>query len=324
MPKQERANHVLDPPLKDVICANPPRSSRELNERMLLARGRSGAGFPGEATGSGVGAIEDEGLINDEIVRPPALGSKGFPVSGKVPWGIGAKFKKLLDKSSPVRIPYSCMVKRSTDNSGNQQRQNDLTDTQAEILDFIRKTCELTSGSPSYREIQEHFGYKAIGTVQDHVKALLAKGYLEKGTGKSRRARGLLPSGFRPEGVRQIPIYGEIAAGATRDSPQIELGSLTLPHSMLKGECFALRVVGDSMQDVGILEGDLLVVQKQNRARTGDIVVALLNRETTVKRYVESNGQIQLVPENKKMKPIPVTTEDFQIQGKVIGLQRRF
>ncbi len=237
---------------------------------------------------------------------------------------MGAKFKKFLDKSAPLDVPYNCMVNKSTDNSLNPPP---LTDTQREILDFIRKTCELTGVPPSYREIQEHFGYKAVGTVQDHLKALVSKGFLEKGGGKggkAKRARGLLPSGFRPEGVRQIPIYGEIAAGPTRDSAQIELGSLTLPHSQLKGECFALRVVGDSMQEVGILEGDLLIVQKQDRARNGDIVVALLNRETTVKRYQENEGQIFLVPENKRMKPIPVQTEDFQIQGKVIGLQRRF
>jgi len=300
MPKQERANHVLDPPLKDVICASPPRSSRELKERTVAARGRSGASLPGGETGSGVGSIE--GFC-------PPLGE------------IGPKFKKLLDKSAPLRIPYICMDERSTDNSS---IPSTLTDTQSEILEFIRKTCELNGVPPSYREIQEHFGYKAVGTIQDHVKALVTKGFLKRGTGPGRRARDLLPTGFRPEAVRQIPIYGEIAAGPTRDSAQIELGSMTLPQSMLKGDCFALRVVGDSMEDVGILEGDLLVVQRQNRANSGDIVVALLNRETTVKRYMESKGQILLVPENKKMKSIPVTNEDFQIQGKVIGLQRRF
>jgi repressor LexA len=215
------------------------------------------------------------------------------------------------------------MVKKSSIDS-KEISDTALTETQSEVLKFIRATCEATGVSPSYREIQNHFGYKAIGTVQDHVKMLIKKGHLESSRSDTRRARGLLPKGFRTEGVTQIPIYGEIAAGPTRDSVQLELGTLTIPVTMSKSPCFGLRVVGDSMQDIGILEGDVLVVQRQNRASSGDIVVALLNGETTVKRYVQKNEKIFLVPENKRLKPLEVVQGDFQIQGKVIGLQRRF
>lgn len=224
------------------------------------------------------------------------------------------------------------MVRRSTPNIGLSKDLSkrpsdggaDLTETQSEILKFIRATCEVSSIPPSFREIQSHFGYRAVGTVQDHVRALMRKGYLEESAGETRKARGLIPKGFRPDSAVQIPIYGEIAAGSTRESEQIELGQLTISTSMAKGPCFGLRVVGDSMQDVGILEGDILIVQKQNRAKNGDIVAALLNGETTVKRYVQKEGKIFLVPENRRLRPIEVSQGDFQIQGKVVGLQRRF
>ena len=85
----------------------------------------------------------------------------------------------------------------------------------------------------------------------------------------------------------------------------------------------ALKVVGDSMIDVGIIEGDILIVERKTRVKSGDIVVALLEGETTVKRYLEKGGKLFLVPENSKMKPIAVQSDNFSIQGKVVGLQRR-
>ena len=191
-------------------------------------------------------------------------------------------------------------------------------------MKFIRSRCERDGISPSFREIQEHFGYKAVGTVQDHVKALIRKGWLEKPTDKkARKARGLLPTGHARENVKRISIYGEIAAGATREADQIELGGLVISEVAAKDPCFALRVVGDSMIEVGILEGDFLIVEKGARVKNGDIVVALWNGETTVKRYVEKAGAVYLVPENSRMKPLAVTGGSFEIQGKVVGLQRK-
>jgi len=206
--------------------------------------------------------------------------------------------------------------------------KNNLTATQAEIFEFVVERYRTTGVSPSFREIQEHFGYKAIGTVQDHMRALLKKGVLENAgsddkTG-ARRARGLIPAGPRPQGTKQIPIYGEIAAGAPRDAHQIEMGTLTVSRQLAREPGFALRVVGNSMIDAGILEGDILIVERSEDARSGDIVVALLNGETTVKRYLERGRERFLIPENQTMKPIPVTHEDFRIQGRVIALQRKF
>ena len=199
-----------------------------------------------------------------------------------------------------------------------------LTPIQSDILKYIREVCASTGAPPSFREIQKHFGYRAVGTVQDHVKALVKKGMLELPlTKEKRRARNLIPAGSRSTPLRVLPIYGEIAAGSARHAEQLELGQLEIPLHAAAESSFALRVVGNSMIDAGILEGDILIVEKQNVAKNGDIVVALLNGETTVKRYQEKRDGIFLVPENRTMKPIPVVNEDFSIQGKVVGLQRK-
>lgn len=205
-------------------------------------------------------------------------------------------------------------------------RKEALTNSQEEILSYIKDTCTTRGAPPSYREIQEHFGFKAVGTVQGYIKALIRKGHLDdpKAEKGKRKARGLFPAGFRTQGTKRIPIYGEIAAGPLRETPQVELGSLLVSDESVKDPCFALRVVGDSMIDVGILEGDHLIVERGTRVRSGDIIVALVGGETTVKRYNETAQGIFLVPENKKMKPIKVTDKSFQVQGKVVGLQRKF
>lgn len=197
-----------------------------------------------------------------------------------------------------------------------------LTGPQQDILQFIRTRCRETGVPPSYREIQHHFGYRAVGTVQDHIRALRRKGYVERPK-VARAARNLLPreQAFAPP--KRLAVYGEIAAGSARQAEQVEIGSIFIAEGTFKGTCFALRVVGDSMVDVGIFEGDLLVVEKQNIARSGDIIVALVNGETTVKRYIERGGAKYLYPENQKLQPIPIKDVEFSIQGKVVGLQRR-
>jgi repressor LexA len=231
------------------------------------------------------------------------------------PSGIFFETFSRLERQKP--LPYTRMVTRNLPS---------LTSAQAEVLSFIKERCRESGIPPSYREIQKHFGYKAVGTVQDHVKALIAKGALEKPTKKSsRKARTLLPAGHSGSpGIKRIPVYGEVAAGGPREAQQLELGTAVIDEATARGDVFALRVVGDSMIDVGIYEGDLLVVEKRSRARSGDIVVALLDNETTVKRYEEKGSDVFLIPENKKMGPISTRGKQLSIQGKVVGLQRKF
>lgn len=201
-----------------------------------------------------------------------------------------------------------------------------LPPRQAEVLKFIQETLVSLGSPPSYREIQKHFKFKSIKTVQDHLKALTKKGKLVSIQNKKtkRLSRNLIPHNHRPERVKRISIYGEIAAGSPREAEQLEMGSLLIPEEMSPAPCFALKVVGTSMIDAGILEGDVLIVEKTQVAKNGDIVVALLEGETTVKKFFKEREKISLIPENKNMKPIVVATQNFEIQGKVIGLQRSF
>jgi repressor LexA len=197
-----------------------------------------------------------------------------------------------------------------------------LTESQKNVLDFIRSRCQTTGVAPSYREIQAHFGYRAVGTVQDHIRALVKKGFLENSRNR-RPARGLIPKNYVLQGARRVPVYGEIAAGSARMAEQLEIGTLLVSEEKAPPNCFGLRVRGDSMVDAGIYEGDHLLIEPATAARNGDIVVALLNGETTVKRYMKVEEEIFLVPENKSMRPIRVQGS-LQIQGKVIGLQRNY
>jgi repressor LexA len=191
-------------------------------------------------------------------------------------------------------------------------------------LEFIEWYYAENGFPPSYREIQRHFGYKAVGTVQDHVRALIQKGVLEKPSSKnSKKARALIPSSHQKTKAKRIPIFGEIAAGGPREAIQTDLGSLVMGTEFAQGDCFALRVVGNSMVEIGMFEGDYVIVDRSQKVKSGDIVVALLEGEVTVKRYVEQKGRVFLVPENKNLKPIEIKTEQFQLQGKVTGLQRK-
>ncbi len=206
----------------------------------------------------------------------------------------------------------------------NMESRQPLTSAQAEVYKYIKQCCA-EGQPPSYREIQNHLGYKAVGTVQDHIKALVKKGWLEKNELKKtgRKARGLMPIGQRPANAKSIPIYGEIAAGSLRDNPQVELGQLPVAGDWVKGESFALRVTGNSMIEVGIFEGDFVIVARSVAIKSGDIVVALYCGETTVKTYERRKDGIYLVPQNPTMKAFKIDGP-FELQGKVVGLQRRF
>jgi repressor LexA len=197
-----------------------------------------------------------------------------------------------------------------------------LTPSQKQVLEYIRSRCQTTGVAPSYREIQAHFGYRAVGTVQDHVKALVKKGFLENSRNR-RPARGLIPKNYVLQGAKRVPVYGEIAAGSLRLAEQLEIGTLLVSEEKASGQCFGLRVQGDSMVDAGIFEGDYLLVDPVAPVKNGDIIVALLDNETTVKRYMKVEQEIFLVPENKNMRPIRVSGT-FQVQGKVVGLQRNY
>ncbi|MBI3296226.1 MAG: repressor LexA [Deltaproteobacteria bacterium] len=197
-----------------------------------------------------------------------------------------------------------------------------LTEPQREMLAFIKESCG-EGHPPTYRDIQEHFGFKSVNAVQDTVRRLMAAGLLEQGKTRTGARRGLMPKGYDLGTSKRLSVVGSIAAGALTESPQTDLGSTFIDASWVKGSSFALRVKGNSMIDAGIYEDDILIVQRGSDARNGDIIVALWEGETTVKRYEKRGGKVFLVPANASMKPIAVERGQLSIQGKVVGLQRK-
>jgi len=181
---------------------------------------------------------------------------------------------------------------------------------------------------PTLREIQEHMGFAAIGTVQYHIKGLVDAGFVDI---KARLSRGIMLT----QRAIGIPIIGRVPAGPAQLAFEQVEGYISSVHGEERStdpkpiadttrNLFALRVKGDSMINAGIFEGDLVIVRPQNSAKNGDIVVARLNQEeATVKRLVRKPGIIHLAPENPKYRPIPVD-ENTEIIGKVIRVVRHY
>lgn len=200
----------------------------------------------------------------------------------------------------------------------------ELTEAQAKVLRFITKQITEYGAPPTYRAIAGNFGFKSNRAAQDHVAALIRKGYLEHLPGVSRGLRLAGRAAAAKEQPLSVPLLGMIAAGGPRAAYQVPLGAVPFPRELVKGdaELFALKVTGESMMDAGILEGDLVIARVQRSAAHGEIVVALVDGESTIKRLHKKDGKLLLVPENVKMKPIPVSSSDLIIQGRVIGVQR--
>jgi repressor LexA len=210
-----------------------------------------------------------------------------------------------------------------------------LTARQREVLEFIRKFMGQVGYPPTVREIGAHFGF-VPRSVFDHLKALERKGYLRRDPAKSRSLKILEPSpvpvpGSRSAALgaslsRELPILGRVAAGQPLLAEQNIEGSLTLSRDWVNGDdAFILKVQGDSMIGAHILPGDHAVVRRQSTAVSGDIVVALVNDEATVKRIFFRGDEVVLQPENPAMDPIRVKSgkEKFQIVGKVVGILRK-
>ncbi|MCP3169308.1 transcriptional repressor LexA [Myxococcus qinghaiensis] len=213
----------------------------------------------------------------------------------------------------------------------------ELTDRQREILSFIVKETETRGFPPTIREIGEHMEIRSTNGVNDHLKALERKGYLNRGEQQSRslvptkRARLLLGLGAkRDAGMVEVPLLGKVAAGAPLLAQEHMEDSVKIDSFLLGGvngrEVFALRVKGQSMIDDGIHDGDYLFVKKTPAANPGDIVVALIEDEATVKRYYPEGERIRFQPANATMQPIYVSRAEFRstmILGLVVGVYRK-
>jgi repressor LexA len=203
--------------------------------------------------------------------------------------------------------------------------KNTITERQREIYDFIRATIDTRGIPPSMREIGEEFGIRSTNGVEGHLAALERNGFIARHRGKSR---GLALAGqARERPSVAIPLLGRVAAGLPVLSPENREGDVMIDPALfsLKNaqNIFALKVKGDSMVNAHIVDGDTLLVHAQATAHDGDIVVALVDGEATVKRFFLGKNQVRLQPENSAMKPLLLDRGEFLIVGKAVGILRR-
>ncbi|MBA2542418.1 MAG: transcriptional repressor LexA [Deltaproteobacteria bacterium] len=230
-----------------------------------------------------------------------------------------------------------------------------LTQRQRDILDFISASIVERGFPPTLREIGEHFSIRSTNGVNDHLKALEKKGHLRREDLKSRAMRPVFPDGngemvalhpsssgqwprhtgnvevpsaFSDEDMAEIPILGRVAAGQPILAVEQATDTVRIDRVLIGGhrEVFGLRIVGESMIDDGIFDGDYVFVKKTPTANPGDIVVAMIEGEATVKRYYPEGDRIRFQPANSNMQPIFVRRSDLKsvdIIGIVVGIYRK-
>lgn len=194
---------------------------------------------------------------------------------------------------------------------------------QLEIYEYIKNQIKEKGYPPSVREIGAAVGLKSTSTVHGHLERLEKKGLIKRDATKPRTIEVIENSANRRE-IINIPIIGTITAGSPILAIENVEDIFPLPIDYVKSnkELFMLRVSGESMIEAGILDGDLSIIEKANSARNGDIVVALIENEATLKRFFKEKDHIRLQPENKNMEPIIVP--DCQIIGKLVGIYRQY
>ena len=198
-----------------------------------------------------------------------------------------------------------------------------ISERQQDILGFIRESIEHRGIPPSLREIGIRFGIRSTNGVDKHLAVLERAGLITREPGKSR---SITVAGGRQTLV-SVPVLGRVAAGQPVLSPENREGTCSVDQELFgirpAQSVFALRVKGDSMIEAHILDGDTVLVREQAEARNGDIVVALVEGEATVKRFFLEEGRVRLQPENHTMNPIIIERGELRIAGKVVGVMRK-
>ena len=208
--------------------------------------------------------------------------------------------------------------------------KKELTDRQQDILNFIHQFRDENGYPPTLREIGKRFEISSTFGVKRHLDALVKKGYLNIESNASRGISIIRDELYkfeedRNDSFRKIPIVGRVAAGSPITAMENVEGSIVIDPGFMKKseEFFALKVKGDSMVNAGIFEGDLVIVSSRNNATNGDIVVAMLDDEVTVKTFENKNDKMRLLPQNENYEPIVIDkTKEFKIVGKVTGVVR--
>lgn len=201
-----------------------------------------------------------------------------------------------------------------------------LTERQRDILQFIREYQQEKGVAPTQREICEAFGFSSYGTVYKHLSILQKKGLIRRDWNQKRGVELVEPPAL-PGGealARELPFFGYIAAGRPLEVEQGDEVVVVPEQLMGRGENFVLKVRGDSMIEDGIHDGDFVIIARREQAENGEMVVANVAGEVTLKRFYRDKGRVRLQPANAAMAPIFARAEDVSIQGIVIGLMRRF
>lgn len=202
-----------------------------------------------------------------------------------------------------------------------------LTKRQEDILKTLKKFMAKHGYPPTVREIGAMLNLSSPATTHFHLNKLEEKGYIRKNEAKNRALELLVPNEYieKEESIVEIPLLGKVTAGNPIEAIQVPDEYFSVPAAMInsKKEVFSLRVSGESMINVGIYDGDIIIVERKNTAVNGEKIVAMTeDNEVTVKTYYKENGHFRLQPENDTMNPIIL--DKVSILGKVIGLYRKF
>jgi repressor LexA len=205
-----------------------------------------------------------------------------------------------------------------------------LTKRQREVYDYLADFIARNGYSPSFEEIGEAMGLSSLATVHKHLNNLEEKGLLKRDYNRSRSIDVLPPKGSLKKSMAvappplELPLLGRIAAGRPIEAVE-NPETLSLSDFTSSKDVYVLRVMGESMQDEHIVEGDYVIVEKSESARNGEIVVALVNKDdATLKRIYHEGENTRLQPSNAKMQPIIVPSRAVQVQGRVIGVLRKY
>lgn len=208
-----------------------------------------------------------------------------------------------------------------------RKKTDGLTKKQKEVLDFIKRFHAENKYPPSIRQICSAINLSSPATVHVHINHLVDKGYIKRSKDGNRALELLIPNEYESRGddVVNVPLLGKVTAGSPIEAIEMPNELFSLPSYLIpkKKEVFTLKVDGESMINAGILSGDVVIVERTETARNGDMVVAMNdNNEVTLKTFYKENGYFRLQPENDTMEPIIL--DNVTILGKAIGLYRKF
>lgn len=194
-----------------------------------------------------------------------------------------------------------------------------LTPAQARVLDAIRSRVDAGQAPPTYRELQADLGFHSTASVRDHLRALERKGFLSLGEGRFRSVRLVRDTAH----ATRVPVLGQVVAGLPTPAQEEFEGFVEVPSQWVRGDTFALHVVGDSMKDAGILEGDVAVLRRDLAPRAGHTVCATMEGETTLKIFEPRDDGAWLVPANAAYRPIKLSN-DSVVQGVLLATVRLY